>query len=252
MTPDCALRPHGAARARHRRRRRARARDRRGTRRCGRAGRRARPLGGGGRGGRPRRRDRDPGRPLRSSASSGAVSTEAVESLGGLDVLVASHGTLHAGPALELIPRGLGRHDRGQPHLRLRALPARRRADGAARGRQDRHDRVDAELPGWIPRGRLQRLEGRRRPAHEGARERVGAARSQRQRDRAGVREDRRSTATSGGTTPRGASRSSRACRRDAGASRPTSRARPSSSRPPPSDYVHGIVLPVDGGWLGR
>ncbi len=28
--------------------------------------------------------------------------------------------------------------------------------------------------------------------------------------------------------------------------------ARPSSSPPAASDYVHGIVLPVDGGWLGR
>ena len=51
----------------------------------------------------------------------------------------------------------------------------------------------------------VQRLEGRRRPADEGARKRVGAARRQRQRDRARVREDRASTVTSGGTTRSGA-----------------------------------------------
>ena len=61
-----------------------------------------------------------------------------------------------------------------------------------------------------------------------------------------------RSTATSGGTTRYGARPSSPACRPGAGASPQISRARSCSSRQPASDYVHGIVLPVDGGWLGR
>ena len=93
-------------------------------------------------------------------------------------------------PGARGVPRRLGRHARGEPHLGLRAVSPRRGADGAARCREDRHDRVDAELPGRIPSGRVQRLEGRRGAAHEGPRERMGAARGQRQRDRARLRED--------------------------------------------------------------
>ena len=46
--------------------------------------------------------------------------------------------------------------------------------------------------------------------------------------------------------------RSWTASRPAAGGTRATSPARPSSSRRAASDYVDGIVLPVDGGWLGR
>ena len=43
-----------------------------------------------------------------------------------------------------------------------------------------------------------------------------------------------------------------RGYRPDAGDARTTSVARPYSSHPRLPDYVHGIVLPVDGGWLAR
>ena len=50
----------------------------------------------------------------------------------------------------------------------------------------------------------------------------------------------------------RAAARSSSASRPVAGARPPTSRGAAVFLASPASDYVNGIVLPVDGGWLGR
>ena len=73
----------------------------------------------------------------------------------------------------------------------------------------------------------------------------------ERQRDRARLHRDRQHAGA-----PRRrdalAGRSSSGSRPAAGARPRTSPARSSSSPRAPSDYVHGVVLPVDGGWLAR
>ena len=61
----------------------------------------------------------------------------------------------------------------------------------ARRRRQDRQRRLAALVPGRRHRARLRRGQGRRRAAHQGARQRVGVARHQRERDRARLHGDR-------------------------------------------------------------
>ena len=115
---------------------------------------------------------------------------EAVERLGGLDILVNSHGIGRASDCGRPRPRRLGRGDRGESHRDLRALPARRPDHGRPGQRQDREHRVGAQLPGRVSRLVVRGEQGRRLAADDGARERVGAARRQRERDRAGLRQD--------------------------------------------------------------
>jgi 2-deoxy-D-gluconate 3-dehydrogenase len=176
---------------------------------------------------------------------------DAVESLGGLEIVVASHGTLHAGPALETSLDGWDE----TIEVNLRSVFELCRLAGElmvpSRSGEDRHDRVDAELPGWIPRRRVHRLEGWPGAADEGARERMGAPRGQRQRDRPGYVK-----------TPL----DSHIWRDDAERSEALLARLPAGRWGEPadlagavvfvssaaSDYVHGIVLPVDGGWLAR
>ena len=97
---------------------------------------------------------------------------------------------------------------------------------------------------------RLRGDEGRRRAAHEGAGQRVGAARHQRQRDRA--RATSRRTHDGPWRDPARAATRARAI--PAGRwGTPDDLAGAAvflASRA--SDYVHGIVLLVDGGWMGR
>ena len=86
--------------------------------------------------------------------------------------------------------RRLGRGARDQPDVRVRALSPCRPDHGRAGPREDRHRRLDAQLLGRAQRLVVRREQGRRRTADEGARQRVGAARRQRQRDRARVLQD--------------------------------------------------------------
>ena len=120
-----------------------------------------------------------------------------------------------------------------------------------AAGRQDHQRRVAARVPGRHHRAGLCRRQGRRGAAHQGARERVGV--------RIASTSTRSRPATWKPTTPRRFARTRRASGRSPngfrpadGASRKISPAPPSSWRSRASDYVHGHVLVVDGGWMGR
>ena len=129
--------------------------------------RRARP-GAGARGRRPR--------PRRASAASTSSSTTP-----------ALLGRAGRGPPA----RGLAEGDRRQPDRGLPVRPGGRPRDDRAAGRQDREHRlrrgVRRRAARADERGRLQRVEGRRRRLHPRPRDQVGAARDQRERDRAGL-----------------------------------------------------------------
>ena len=87
--------------------------------------------------------------------------------------------------------QGLGRGLRGQPHGAVRAHPRDRPAHAGARSREDRLHRLAPLVPGRDQRPRVRSEQGWHRAADEGVRERVGRARRQRQRGRAGLHRDR-------------------------------------------------------------
>ena len=126
------------------------------------------------------------------------------------------------------------------------------RAAGArhagARLRQDHQHRLDADVPGRHPRAGLRGGQGRRRAADQGARQRMGAQRRQRQRHRARATcgpTTRRRCATTGRAT----TTSRRAFPPAAGANRTISRGRSSSSRrrPPTTSTVTCSSWTADG-----
>ena len=169
-----------------------------------------------------------------------------------VDILVNNAGTIERAPAAEHPLELLGPRHRGRPVEPVRAHPgASAAADARARPRQDHLHRVAAELPGRHQRPGLRRGEVRHRRPDQGARERVGGARRQRQRASRPAT-SRPTTPRRCGTTRTGRRRSSTASRPAAGATPTTSPAPRSSSPRRASDYVSGVVLPVDGGWLGR
>ena len=175
----------------------------------------------------------------------------AVESLGGLDVLVTSHGTLHAGPSLEssleawddtlevnltavfelcrlagalMVPRGAGKIVTIASMLSFQG-GFRAAAYSASKGGVAQLTKALANE--WAPHGVNVNAIA---PGY------VKTALN----------------ATSGGTTPSGAT--SILARLPAGRwGEPSDLAGAAVFlASPASDYVHGIVLPVDGGWLGR
>ena len=174
-----------------------------------------------------------------------------MESLGGLEVLVTSHGALHAGPALDssledwddtievnltavfelcrlagalMVPRGAGKIVTIASMLSFQG-GFRAAAYSASKGGVAQLTKalanewaphgvnVNAIAPGYVKTGLNRHI----------------------------WRDDPERSAAVLARLPA-----------DAGASPPTSAVPPSSSPPAASDYVHGIVLPVDGGWLGR
>ncbi len=146
----------------------------------------------------------------------------------------------------------LGRGDRRQPQGRLLPLPGLRprRLRPAGRRRHRQH-RLAPLLPGRHPHPLLHRLQARRRRPDQAPRQRVGGARHQRQRHRA--------RATSRPTTPRPCAPTPTARRRSSTASPPAAGASPSDIAgaavflaSPAANYIHGTILPVDGGWLAR
>ena len=147
--------------------------------------------------------------------------------------------------------RALGSRARGEPDCAVRARARARPRHGRARERQDRVRRLAALVPGRHQRAGLHGEQvGRRRP-DEGARERVGRARRQRQRRRARLRRaptTRRRCRTTRTRYEQILARIPAGRWADAGGHRRRHRL-PGS---PAADYVHGVVLPVDGGWLAR
>ena len=116
--------------------------------------------------------------------------------------------------------------------------------------RQNRQHRLAAQLPGRHPRPRLRRLQGRRRPAHQGPRQRVGAEEHSGQRHRPGYF----------ATTNTEALQADETRNRQILERIPAGRwGQPSDLAgaaiflaSPAADYVTGTVLTVDGGWMGR
>ena len=74
---------------------------------------------------------------------------EAIECLGGLDILIAAQGIALPRDVLEHDLVALGSNDRDEPDLGVRVLPARRACHGSSAPWQDHHDCFDAELLGW-------------------------------------------------------------------------------------------------------
>ena len=126
-------------------------------------------------------------------------------------------------------------------------------ARAGARPRRRRHDRqhrLAALVPGRHPRAGLHRLQARRRRPHQRAGQRVGGAGHQRQRHRAGLHRHQQH---------RRAARRRRPQPRDP-------RRIPAGRWGEPEDiagaavflaspaarYLHGAIIPVDGGWLAR
>ena len=99
------------------------------------------------------------------------------------------------------------------------------------------------------PRAVLHGREARRCRSHQAAGERMGRQGHQRERDRARLCAHRRDAGAAGRS---GAQRAAavRAFRPAAGASPPTLAARRYSLSSRRSDYCHGTILVVDGGWL--
>ena len=87
--------------------------------------------------------------------------------------------------------RAVGSRARGEPHRPVHPGARARPRHGRARKREDRLRRLAALVPGRDHRAELHGEQVRRRRPDEGTRERVGAARRQRQRRRSRLRPDR-------------------------------------------------------------
>ena len=148
--------------------------------------------------------------------------------------------------------RPLGPGARGQPHAQFvlaRELGRRMVEQGSG---QDRLRRLDALLPGRRHRPRLRSEQGRDRPAHEGAGERVGPATGSTSTLSPPGYIATDNTAGAPRRSGRARRRSSSGSRRDGGVTPDDVAGAFVFLASPASDYVHGIVLPVDGGWLAR
>ncbi len=179
------------------------------------------------------------------------------DTFGKVDILINNAGTIHRDAAVDTSLESW--QQVLQVNLtsvfQLSQLVARDiiRRNAASRrrqiNRQDHQHRLAAQLPGRHPRPRLRSLQGRRRPAHQGARQRVGRPR------------ESRSTpslpATSPPPTPRpcrptkpATARSSNASPPPAGASHPTSPApRSSSPHPHPTTSPERYSPSMEAGW---
>ena len=108
-----------------------------------------------------------------------------------IDMLVNNAGTIARAPAARPHRRSVVDSHPDEPHLRVRARPRRRQADGRARTWQDRLHRVSPQLPGRHQRRGLHGGQVGACRARARALERVGAAWRERQRDRARLHRDR-------------------------------------------------------------
>ena len=137
-----------------------------------------------------------------------------------------------AQPGGRAFRRGLGRRPRGQSHGAVRARSRAGARDARARDRQDRLHRIAPLVPGRRQRAGLRGEQRRHRTADEGARQRVGRPRCERQRRCSGVHPDRQHAGACR-TTRSALARSWSAFRPAAGAGRRTCAAPFSSSHRP-------------------
>ena len=190
--------------------------------------------------------------PISSTATAvDALVPGVLDRMGRLDILVNNAGIIRRADAVDYSDADWDAVLEVNLSSVFRLCRAAGRAHAGAGRRQDRQHRVAAVVPGRHPRAGLCRRQGRRRAADQGARERVGGEGRQRQRDRA--------RATCAPTT--------RArCADDPMRYRQILDRIPAGRWGEPddlggavvflastaSDYVHGHVLVVDGGWMGR
>ena len=129
---------------------------------------------------------------LADRAAADALFAETIAAFGKVDILVNNAGIIRRKAAAQhsdedwdaVIEVNLSNA------FRLCRAMGKHLIDTGAPGKNHQR-RVTVVVPGRRHRSRLRRGEGRPRPAHEGARERVGGSRHQRQRHRARLHADR-------------------------------------------------------------
>ena len=191
------------------------------------------------------------GRPFRARARrAGGRGAATRPEAGPLDILVNNAGIIRRADAVDFTEADWDE----VIDVNLKAVfflsQAFARAAFARGGRRDRQHRLAARLPGRHPHPVLHRRQARRRRADQAARQRVGGQGHQRQRHRPRLHRDQQH---------RGAAR--RPDRNKAILDRiPAGRwGEPEDIAgaavflaSPAAKYIHGTILPVDGGWLAR
>ena len=192
------------------------------------------------------------GRPFRLALDEPAAAAQSLSTVGPLDILVNNAGIIRRADAVDFSEADWD----DVIDVNLKAVfflsqAFARAAFARGGGRRDRQHRLAARLPGRHPHPVLHRGQARRRRADQAPRQRVGgegASTSTRSRP-----------ATSRPTTPRRCAPT--ATRNKAILDRiPAGRwGEPEDIAgaavflaSPAAKYVHGTILPVDGGWLAR
>ena len=129
----------------------------------------------------------------------GALVEATVRELGAIDILVNNAGTIRRAPAVEFSDDDWAAVLDVNLTRRVSPVPRGRQAHAGARARQDREHRLAAVVPGRDHRAGLRGVQGRRRAADQGARQRMGGQGRERQRDRARLHPHRQHRGAGGG-----------------------------------------------------
>lgn len=167
-----------------------------------------------------------------------------------IDILVNNAGDDPAGAGGRDHDRGLAARDRREPQLHLGGHTVDRGRDGGTAYREDRHDRVVAELPGRDQRPGLHREQACGGGADPGAGQRVGTGRGPGECDRARLHQHRQHHGAARGPGAEAAIRQRIPAGRWGQPEEVVGAAVFLASSA--ADYVNGHVLAVDGGWLAR
>ena len=182
----------------------------------------------------------------------GGSSTSACRAFGRIDILVNNAGIIRRADALDFTEKDWD--DVIDVNLKTVFFLSQAVGQAVRRAgwrRQDHQHRVDALLPGRHPRAVLHRVEERRRRPDAAARQRMGEAPHQRQRDRARATW-RRTTPPRCAPTPSAIARSSTRIPAGRWGTPADLAGAVVFLASAASDYVHGHTLAVDGGWLAR